>query len=68
MTSKAASWLNWEDTAACADLLRDLLADSHRRQAVGEAAKKRVGEFALPRVGERYRQLYQASLQEEGPA
>jgi glycosyltransferase involved in cell wall biosynthesis len=60
--------VNWEDTAACADLLRDLLADSHRRQAVGEAAKKRAVEFALPRVGERYRQLYQALLHEEGPA
>lgn len=60
--------VNWEDTAACADLLRDLLADSHRRQTVGEAAKKRVREFALPCVAGRYRQLYQALLQEEGPA
>jgi glycosyltransferase involved in cell wall biosynthesis len=60
--------VNWEETAACADLLRDLLADFHRRQTVGEAAKKRVHEFALPCVAGRYRQLYQALLQEEGPA
>jgi glycosyltransferase involved in cell wall biosynthesis len=60
--------VNWEDTAACADLLRDLLADFHRRQTVGEAAKKRVHEFALPCVAGRYRQLYQALLQEEGQA
>jgi glycosyltransferase involved in cell wall biosynthesis len=60
--------VNWEDTAACAALLRDLLADCPRRQTVCEAAKKRVREFALPRVAERYRQLYQGLLQEEGPA
>ncbi len=58
--------VNWEDTAACVDLLNDLLADASRRQAVGEAAKKRVRDFALPRVAERYRQLYQALLS-EGP-
>jgi glycosyltransferase involved in cell wall biosynthesis len=55
--------VNWEDTAACADLLNALLADSHRRQTVGEAAKRRVQEFALPRVAERYRQLYQTLVQ-----
>ena len=59
--------VNWEDTAACVDLLKDLLADVSRRQMVGEAAKKQVREFALPRVAERYRQLYQALVQ-EGPA
>jgi glycosyltransferase involved in cell wall biosynthesis len=60
--------VNWDDIAVCANLLRDLLADAHRRQTIGEAAKKRVQEFALPRVAERYRQLYQALLQEEGQA
>jgi glycosyltransferase involved in cell wall biosynthesis len=60
--------VNWEDTAACANLLQALLADQHRRQTMGEAAKKRVREFALPRVAERYRELYQAVLQAEGAA
>jgi glycosyltransferase involved in cell wall biosynthesis len=60
--------VDWEDTAACADLLSNLLADPHRRHIVGEAAKQRVREFALPRVGERYRQLYEALLQKEGLA
>jgi glycosyltransferase involved in cell wall biosynthesis len=55
--------VDWEDTVACADLLKALLADSHRCQTVGEAAKRRVREFALPRVAERYRQLYQTLLQ-----
>jgi glycosyltransferase involved in cell wall biosynthesis len=56
--------VNWEDTAACVDLLKALLADAPRRQVVGEAAKQRAGDFALPRVAERYRQLYQALLRE----
>ena len=60
--------VNWEETAACADLLRDLLVDSRRRQTMGDAAREHVREFALPRVAERYRQLYQALLQEEGHA
>jgi len=60
--------VNWEDSAACADLLRDLLADVHRRQGIAEAAKNRVREFALPRVAERYRHLYHRLLQGEGSA
>jgi glycosyltransferase involved in cell wall biosynthesis len=56
--------VDWEDTTLCAGMLLTLLSDAELRLRIGNAAKREVSAFAMGDVAERYRDLYQAVLQE----